>query len=386
MKTPLQIALVALVLVTLFCMRSDASIVEYLAQQSDIICIASMKSKVDTGEDSYFSSQPYKTVLIKLDIKSVWKGDPPAKSFTLRAKVFDWKAFSRQGGGVVNGRGDDFTGFKSGADYLIFAQRDKDDGDFTLVNPGKGAQSAWIAGPLSPDVSADATAEQNIYTQFVSTLSSPDPEIRASSLLVAAALGGLFWDKPDPDFAKVPDTSNLIGLAKSRVIPAVLPMMKSSDAEVRSDAFYAAANLQLRQAIPILEVAANAQMSKSELAAESLGLYKTRANVPALVPLLASKNADVRKNIVASLQAIGDRRALPALLAAMHDPDPDVRYSVVRALSVITGESGEGEPPVQEDFAASEPALDRFWQSWASTPVRKIELQQLQKQAQSEKP
>lgn len=167
------------------------------------------------------------------------------------------------------------------------------------------------------------------------------------------------------------------------MIPAVLPMMRSSDAQTRSNALYAAANLQLPQAIPMLEAAANAQTSVSEFAAECLGSYKTRADVPALVPLLPSKNADVRENVISSLQTIGDRRAFPALLAAIHDPNPDVRYSVVRALSVITGESGEGKPPMQENFAASEPALDRFWQRWESTPMPNAELHQLQKQVQA---
>lgn len=386
LKTPFQIALVALALVTLFCMRSDASAVEDLVQKSDIVCIATLKSKTDLGADISSSALPHKIVLVTLDIKSVWKGDFPAKPFTLRAKVFDWDAFMRQGGGTVSGRGDDFTEFEPGSNYLIFAQRDKGDDDFILVNRGKVIESAWKIGPLSPDVSASASVEDNIYAQFVSTLSSADPEIRTKSLLVAAGLGGLFWDKPDPDFAQVPDTSNLIELAKTRVIPAVLRLMKSSDAQTRSNALFAAANFQLPQAIPELEAAANAQTSKSEFAAECLGLYKTRANVPALVPMLASKNATVRGSVVSALQAIGDRRALPALLAAIHDPDPDVRYGAVRALSVITGVEPNVGFPTQEDFTPKESAIDRFWQSWASTPVRKIELQQLQKQAQSEKP
>ena len=85
--------------------------------------------------------------------------------------------------------------------------------------------------------------------------------------------------------------------------------------------------------------------------------------VPLLLPLLSSTDVNVRRGAAGALANIPDLRALGPLGEALYDPDHDVRYYAVVGLGKITGQN-QWTPSIAT-FNRNEKKLLEHWRGWA---------------------
>jgi HEAT repeat protein len=86
--------------------------------------------------------------------------------------------------------------------------------------------------------------------------------------------------------------------------------------------------------------------------------------VPALEPLVNSSDDPVREAAVEALWHIGAPAAVPALVKKLEDPDEKVRFYAVRGLSDIANEYGWGGPS-EPEFHEHAQDYVTHWQDWA---------------------
>jgi hypothetical protein len=94
-----------------------------------------------------------------------------------------------------------------------------------------------------------------------------------------------------------------------------------------------------------------------------------RRVIPALEPLLRSTDSSLRSAAVEALWHIADPGSVPELLRDLQDPDEQVRFYAVRAFSDIANEPGWGGPG-ESQFEEHQGEYLQHWRNWAHTQAR----------------
>src|SRR5258706_6984449 len=131
------------------------------------------------------------------------------------------------------------------------------------------------------------------------------------------------------------------------VVQKLAALMASDATERQIAAAIVAGELGLRDPALVGGLVALAGSGVAPLqrhAADALGRLGSTKALPALVPLLASRDEGVRRAAAGALAGFGDE-ALPALRARLAAATGDERRAVEEALARVGGKAGLGGPP-----------------------------------------
>jgi hypothetical protein len=143
---------------------------------------------------------------------------------------------------------------------------------------------------------------------------------------------GLRSRNPDTRYASL----QAIVFCKAIVLRPDIEMILASDPTpyVRDEAASTLSQLRLRDSAPALRRALAAGLESGGVV-YGLTQLGSDDDIAAVLPLLKSKNEDLRQIVAAGLstaQLVNSKPAIDALLETLHDPSKEVRVSVVRAL------------------------------------------------------
>jgi HEAT repeat protein len=154
-----------------------------------------------------------------------------------------------------------------------------------------------------------------------------------------------------------------IGAEAKTALPQLVPLLKDSDANVRSSAAYALGSMgaeaktALPQLVPLLKDSDANVRSNAASALGSIGA-EAKTALPQLVPLLKDSDANVRSSAASALGRIGAeaKTALPQLVPLLKDSDANVRSSAAYALGSMGAEAKTALPqlvPLLKDSDAN---------------------------------
>jgi hypothetical protein len=88
--------------------------------------------------------------------------------------------------------------------------------------------------------------------------------------------------------------------------------------------------------------------------------------IPALQPLLRSTDNSIREAAAQALWHIADSAAVPSLAKALEDPDEQVRFYAVRGCADIAGQVGWGGPS-ESEFHEHQQKYLTHWEDWVKS-------------------
>jgi hypothetical protein len=91
---------------------------------------------------------------------------------------------------------------------------------------------------------------------------------------------------------------------------------------------------------------------------------RSEGAVSEIVPMLKSKDAQMRRAAASALHNIGTISCVPGLVIALRDEDKDTRYYAVIGLAEIEGKPDQ--KPSMADFDQNPSPYVNYWQAWAS--------------------
>lgn len=186
----------------------------------------------------------------------------------------------------------------------------------------------------------DVTVRRDLEAELAAQLASPDPAVRLHATRRLGELGG-------GDDVVAP-LANAMADENWRVRRAAAEGLAKSDTDSMIEALLGAIREQHRDAA-LLNAAVTALVRAK------------RDVVPAVLPLLGDSSAEVRTYAALTLGLLEDRRAVPALLRALDDSDDNVRFHALEALGRIRPrEAADRIAAIAEsrDFSVAFAALD----------------------------
>ncbi|TAE93187.1 MAG: HEAT repeat domain-containing protein [Oscillatoriales cyanobacterium] len=147
----------------------------------------------------------------------------------------------------------------------------------------------------------------------------------------------------------------IIGAEAKTAVPQLIPLLQDSDANVRSSTAYALGSIgaefktAVPQLIPLLQDSDANVRSSTTSALGSIGAEAKAAVpqlIPLLIPLLQDSDANVRSSTASALGIIGAKAktAVPQLILLLKDSDANVRSTTAYALGRIGAESKAAVP------------------------------------------
>jgi len=228
-----------------------ASALETWVEQSDIICTA----RVLTVDKSYtervmMHGYPYLATSVTLRVRVPIKGSIADQQILVKTQRADLS-------NILTGAGyyPFYNGFKVGENYILFAKKNMEAGSYSLTNPYDETQSAVSIKDPTFDIPTDGSVIDRTVIYLANELSVGN---KAQKLYDLGLLG---------DYGKSLLTTRLtrynpidatraasMHLMKTKITSAVLKLTTDSDSEIHDLALLNAAELQVPQVIPQLEL------------------------------------------------------------------------------------------------------------------------------------
>jgi HEAT repeat protein len=131
----------------------------------------------------------------------------------------------------------------------------------------------------------------------------------------------------------------LVALSGEQAVPAVLPLLADAEADVRQAAAAALSSLGRTSSSSAIDMLRNGDLPAALAAADVLAAAGGEWFEP-LVAALKSEQAGPRAGACRALGALGDERAGPHLTARLKDPRPEVRSEAASALGRLAWAKG----------------------------------------------
>jgi HEAT repeat protein len=129
--------------------------------------------------------------------------------------------------------------------------------------------------------------------------------------------------------------------AKSAVI---INLLKDSDADVRSAAFYALGEMKVEEAVPeIVKLLTDSDSDVRHKAVFALGKMKAEAAVPEIVKLLTDSNLYVRSAAVKALGELKADTAVSEIARLLEDSNEEVRGRAIEAIGKLKADTATPE-------------------------------------------
>ena len=258
-----------------------------------------------------------------------------------------------------------------------------------LGNYGPGCKSKALTGLLEriadddPTVAAEAVrvfdlfgpftdGDRTVLAQYLSDTKGVI-RLKAATLLAAEtpdAATAILWFRPrlsDADSAvrvRAVEAIAKWGPKSKECLPQLIDRLDDDTASVAHAAVKAVAAVDSGQttieALSRLLASNDVKPEVKAVAADTvltLDLTEPKLGIPVLLPLLASKNKEVRTNALVKLATYGTdaKPALSGIAEALADGEPEVRVAAMKALSQFGPEAAESIPTVAKMLDGRQP-------------------------------
>ena len=367
-----------------------------LVQQADVICIGTPLSIEERG-----------TAMVDTGLFEA-EGKPLLQSAQLRQATFSVERTIKgevaptlhitfpQTAFVAGPNQVPFTVLEVGERILVFLHSDADPNTATLFSPSNVPPPQIPLGSAKlSDSKAASTPLRRVLLQLAQTLAVQNKAIQLDCLSRIQSSGFLLYAEVGMSASQntknirlglgESDSSHLEEFVAENVLPAVVALTTSADADVKMSALITAAKLQDVAVIPqLVELIKDNQGDKqgnaSRAAKDALRYFRAPSALKPLIFLSEDEDVNLRQSATFALFEIADPLSVPALVKRLDDPDSQVRQSAVFGLYLITKKPGparhaDGSPPTKQEHLA-------FWKEWAANHPDKLDSLRQQLDAQ----
>jgi hypothetical protein len=336
---------------TAFCSLSTNYSLPQFVEQADVICVGTTTAKQTAGKVDFQVEDVLKGNLTRgmIKIGKPRSSNGPGPSLELLPKL-------------VAGERD-----------IVFLEGDAAIKTFKLLHPANSYSPIISVGHTTFHNIAGLSPLRAVLSCLAQALKEDDKAMRLACLERIGQVNYLLY-RP-LEFEPTARWSDLVfdarqklhepgrGLEdfiKTSILPPVMNLTTTQDADVRVHALVTAADLQEVKVIP--ELVKLAHTKGFQYVSGVFRIFVVPEAVKPLMPLLQDENATVRDSAAYSLRWIGDPVTLPFLIDCLTQPDK-VTYNMLAALQTI---AGEHELMAINRFEEKKAEVIVFWKRWAA--------------------